>query len=68
MTNQLIICVNPEYTGRMCLYVENGVLKSSRPMGPDEFMGALDTFIELARLAGWKITNPEEVNENNTAV
>lgn len=63
MTNEIIIRVNPEYTGRMCLYVENGQLKVSRPIAHDEFIGALDTFIELAQRAGWKVTKPEEGNE-----
>ncbi len=60
MTNEIIIRVNPEYTGRICLYVENGQLRRTRPVADNEVFGDLDTFLYLARLAGWKITTPED--------
>lgn len=67
MTNAVTIRVRPEFTGRLTVYIENGELKASLPMRDDEVTCTLETFLELATRAGWKITPPEEENENDTA-
>ncbi|UPQ69725.1 hypothetical protein [Kluyvera ascorbata] len=41
--------VLPEFTGRVVLYIENGVVKCDRRLHDDEHICALDTFIEMAR-------------------
>lgn len=41
--------VAPEFTGRVVLYIENGVVKCDRRLHDDEHICALDTFIEMAR-------------------
>jgi hypothetical protein len=63
MTNAITLRVRPEFTGRLTLYIENGKLKASLPMRDDEVTASLDVFIELARRAGWKITEPEDNHE-----
>jgi hypothetical protein len=41
--------VSPEYTGRVALYIEKGRVKADRRLSDDEYICALDTFIEMAR-------------------
>ncbi|REF42116.1 hypothetical protein [Serratia ficaria] len=60
LLNEVVINVAPDFSGRLTVYVENGELKAYRPYSPEEFTATLDTFIELAERAGWKVTPPEE--------
>lgn len=41
--------VLPNFTGRVVLHIENGVVKYDRRLHDDEHICALDTFIEMAR-------------------
>ncbi|HGH5978352.1 TPA: hypothetical protein ACJI8J_001717 [Kluyvera georgiana] len=41
--------VLPDFTGRVVLYIENGLVKCDRRLFPDEHICSLDTFIEMAR-------------------
>jgi len=39
----------PNFTGRVVLYIEKGMVKCERRLSEDEHICALDTFIEMAR-------------------
>ena len=61
MLKEITIQVSPDFTGRICLYVENGKLKANRPVREDEYIASLLSFMEIAEMAGYKITAPEEM-------
>ncbi|WP_447873886.1 hypothetical protein [Serratia fonticola] len=54
--------IYPSTTGRVLLYVRNGVITANMPILPDHHCCSLDTFIELARNAGWHVSpnHPEQ--------
>lgn len=54
--------VTPDFTGRVLVYVENGKATSDRRLFDDELVARLDTFLELARKAGWHVTPPDSVS------
>ncbi|MEF9676057.1 hypothetical protein QX227_08130 [Pectobacterium aroidearum] len=67
MHNQTLIItatlnVLPDFTGRVLVYVKDGVATNDRRLFDDELVGGLDTFLELARKAGWSITPPDSVS------
>ncbi|EMX9222919.1 hypothetical protein QD840_001964 [Citrobacter koseri] len=47
--------VLPDFTGRVVLYIEKGRVTCDRRLLDDEYICALDTFIEMAREAGLRI-------------
>lgn len=47
--------VLPDFTGRVVLYIEHGHVKCDRRLTDDEHICALDTFIEMAREAGFPL-------------
>ncbi|ULR31769.1 hypothetical protein MJO48_03405 [Dickeya fangzhongdai] len=49
------LSVPPDFTGRVLVYVKNGRATSDRRLFDDEHVACLDTFLELARLAGWQV-------------
>jgi len=49
----LHIC--PNFTGRVLLHVENGTVLCERCLSADEHVATLPAFVELARLAGWRV-------------
>lgn len=59
MLNDIAIQVSPDFTGRICLYMENGKLKANRPVREDEHIASLLTFIELAQAAGYQVEAKE---------
>ena len=56
--NEIRLQVIPGYTGRLTVYVEGGELKAARPYNPDEITASFSTFIEMAKRAGFVITQP----------
>lgn len=46
---------------RVITTVKNGAVVYERALRPDECVLTLDSFIELARQAGWKISQESEV-------
>ncbi|WP_226052959.1 hypothetical protein [Dickeya chrysanthemi] len=54
--------VSPDFTGRVLVYVENGRATNDRQLFDDEHVACLDTFLELARRAGWHVVPPGEAN------
>lgn len=45
--------VNPEFSGRVLLYIENGVVKADKPLQEDEIIGTADLFDQLLKRAGY---------------
>lgn len=54
--------IYPSTTGRVLLYVRNGVITANMPILPEHHCCSLETFIELARNAGWHVSpiHPEQ--------
>lgn len=52
--------VATDYTGQIVVHIENGELKAFYPRRPGEIIASIDSFIELLRQAGWKVSTPEE--------
>lgn len=54
--------IYPGTTGRVLLYVRNGVITANMPILPENHCCSLETFIELARNAGWHVSpnHPEQ--------
>ncbi|MEI7253533.1 hypothetical protein [Dickeya dadantii] len=52
------LSVPPDFTGRVLVYVKNGIATSDRRLFDDEHVACLDTFLELARQAGWQVVAP----------
>ncbi|EPY5421690.1 TPA: hypothetical protein PCO36_001742 [Klebsiella oxytoca] len=50
------IHVSPDFSGRIMLYVENGLVKSELPLLPDEIIGTLTLFNQLLERAGYRVT------------
>lgn len=50
--------VLPDFTGRVVLYIEKGIVKYDRRLRDEEHICALDSFIEMAREAGWPLQRP----------
>lgn len=53
--------VTPDFTGRVLVYVKNGRATNDRRLFDDELVAGLDTFLDLARKAGWHVTPPDNV-------
>ncbi len=49
----------PDFTGRVLLHVENGTVLSERCLSADEHVATLPAFVELARLAGWRVLSEQ---------
>lgn len=47
--------VNPEFSGRILLYVENGVVKGDTPLMADEIIGTPTLFNQLLERAGYRV-------------
>ncbi|HEY3982487.1 hypothetical protein [Cedecea sp.] len=47
--------ISPEFSGRILLHVKQGRVTSDRRLLETEHVSSLDGFIELVRLAGWRI-------------
>lgn len=52
--------VTPDFTGRVLVYVENGSATSNRRLPEDDFVAGLNTFLDLARKAGWSVIPPDD--------
>jgi hypothetical protein len=50
--------VLPDFTGRVVLYIEKGIVKCDRRLRDEEHICALGSFIEMAREAGWPLQRP----------
>lgn len=48
--------VNPEFSGRILLYVENGVVKADTPLQADEIIGSAALFEQILERAGYRLT------------
>ncbi|MER3384923.1 hypothetical protein [Pectobacterium aroidearum] len=60
--------VTPDFTGRVLVYVKNGRATSDRRLSDDELVAGIDTFLALARKAGWSITPPDSVSADGRGV
>lgn len=47
--------VSPEFSGRVLLYIENGVVKGDTPLMADEIIGTPILFNQLLERAGYRI-------------
>ncbi|HCA7159586.1 TPA: hypothetical protein ACJ2TD_001837 [Klebsiella pneumoniae] len=52
--------VSPDFSGRIMLYVENGLVKSDLPLLPDEIIGTPTLFNQLLERAGYRVTPVEK--------
>ncbi|KUR16114.1 hypothetical protein [Klebsiella aerogenes] len=52
--------VSPDFSGRIMLYVENGLVKSELPLLPDEIIGMPTLFNQLLERAGYRVTPVEK--------
>lgn len=48
--------VSSDFSGRIMLYVENGLVKSDLPLLPDEIIGTPSLFNQLLERAGYRVT------------
>jgi len=48
--------VAPEFSGRVLLYIENGMVKADAPLQPDEIIGSAALFGEILERAGYRLT------------
>ncbi len=60
ITAPLHLC--PDFTGRVLLHVENGTVLSERCLAANEHVATLPAFVELARLAGWRVLSEQGVD------
>ncbi|SSH11810.1 hypothetical protein [Klebsiella pneumoniae] len=51
--------VSPDFSGRIMLYVENGLVKSEMRLMPDEIIGTPSLFNQLLERAGYCVTPAE---------
>lgn len=63
MRNRLInltvpIPVEPNYTGRVLVSVENGKPTKAHKLFENEFTGSFESFLEAAKLAGYQVIPP----------
>ncbi len=47
--------ISPNFNGRVMVYFENGHAICDRPLLDEEHVNTLDGFLELARMAGYKV-------------
>lgn len=47
--------ISPDFTGRILLYIENGVVKGETPLMADEIIGTPSLFNQLLERAGYRI-------------
>lgn len=47
--------VSPDFSGRILLYIENGVVKGETPLMADEIIGTATLFNHLLERAGYRI-------------
>ncbi|WP_455424828.1 hypothetical protein [Dryocola sp. LX212] len=47
--------VMPDFTGRVVVHIEKGRAICDRPLLKSEHVNTLDGFLELARMAGYKV-------------
>lgn len=52
--------VSPDFSGRIMLYVENGLVKSNIPLMPDEIIGTPTLFKQMLERAGYHVTPAEK--------
>lgn len=48
--------VAPGFSGRVLLYIENGVVKGDTPLMADEIIGTPTLFNQLLERAGYRVT------------
>lgn len=51
--------VPPDFSGRIMLYMENGLVKSEMRLMPDEIIGTPSLFNQLLERAGYRVTPAE---------
>lgn len=49
--------VSPAFTGRILVYVKNGVVISDNPIGEEEIIASPRTITEMLERAGYRITS-----------
>ncbi len=47
--------ISPDFSGRILLYIENGVVKGETPLMADEIIGTPSLFNHLLERAGYRI-------------
>ncbi|AUU87765.1 hypothetical protein C2U55_01045 [Enterobacteriaceae bacterium ENNIH3] len=52
--------VSPDFTGRIMLYVVDGIVKSEMRLMPDEIIGTPSLFNQLLERAGYRVTPAEK--------
>ena len=57
-TVKIAVTTPLDYSGRVELFFENGVLARQMVLPPEYITGSVDGLVELLNRAGWKITPP----------
>lgn len=52
--------VTPEFSGRILLYIENGVVRSDRPILEEEIIGTPKLFEQILERAGYRLTSAQK--------
>jgi len=52
-----------DFSGRVLLSLMNGELQSDRSLRDDEHIASLQSFLELATMAGYQVIPPEQDGE-----
>lgn len=48
--------VSPNFSGRILLYIENGLVKGDTVLHPDEIIGTSSLFDHILERAGYRVT------------
>ncbi|MFQ6287594.1 hypothetical protein ACLMPM_19675 [Yersinia enterocolitica] len=56
MHNEVVVQIEPDYTGRIVLTIENGKIKSEQRLDNSVFIATLAAFLELAKMAGYSLS------------
>lgn len=55
MHNDIVIQVNPDFTGRIMLHIKDGKLESHEPLLRGHHLSTLQGFLEMAEAAGYQV-------------
>lgn len=61
------LCVPPGFTGLVTFELINGEITKRTAMVTPEDVTSLESYLNIARLAGWVVTPPEVVAETSSA-
>ncbi|CNE47690.1 phage-like protein [Yersinia enterocolitica] len=56
MHKEAMVRIDPDYTGRIVLTIENGKIKGEQRLDDSVFIATLAAFLELAKMAGYSLS------------